>query len=115
MASLYITFPLYASKPQHKTLKCLSLYAAVNRTCFVLFNVQMLSGYLRARRLVVQRERVRQSLKRVDTLSSAVRWSQTVTRRTYSVPTPNALWHLDAHMKLVRFASYVLQSNMLPT
>ena len=80
-----------------------------------LCTVQMMSGYLRASGLVIQRDRVRQSLKRVDTLGSASRWSRTVTRRTYSVPTPNSLWHLDAHMKLIRFASYVVQTKMLPT
>ena len=65
--------------------------------------LQMMSGYLRARGLVLQREHVRQSLVRVDPLGSAVRWSRTVTRRTYRVATPNSLWHLDAHMKLVRY------------
>jgi len=70
--------------------------------------VQMVSGYLRASGLVVQRNRVRQSLKRIDPLGSACRWGKAVTRRTYSVPTPNSLWHLDSHMKLVRYVFAVL-------
>lgn len=65
-----------------------------------------MSGYLRARGLVVARDRVRQSLRRIDPLSSAGRWSRAVTRRTYNVPTPNSLWHIDAHMKLVRYTSH---------
>jgi hypothetical protein len=64
---------------------------------------EMVTGYLRARGITVQRSRVRQSIRRVDPVGAAGRWSRTVTRRTYSVPTPNALWHLDAHMKLVRW------------
>jgi len=67
----------------------------------------MMSGYLRAGGIIVQRDRARQSLRRVDPLSSAARWSHTVTRRLYSVPTPNSLWHIDSHMKLVRYADVV--------
>ena len=63
----------------------------------------MMYGYLSASGLRVQRQRIRQSLQRINPLSSAARWSRTVTRRTYKVPTPNSLWHLDGHMKLVRF------------
>jgi len=74
----------------------------------VSFLVQMMSGYLRASGLVVQRHRVRQSLNRVDPLGSACRWGRAVTRRTYSVPTPNSLWHLDSHMKLVRYVFSVV-------
>jgi len=65
----------------------------------------MMCGYLRANGLVIQRDRVRHSMKRIDPLGSAARWGRGVTRRTYSVPTPNALWHLDSHMKLVRYVS----------
>jgi len=72
-----------------------------------------MSGYLRASGLVVQRNRVRQSLNRIDPLGSACRWGRAVTRRTYSVPTPNSLWHLDSHMKLVRYVFSVSSSNVL--
>lgn len=63
----------------------------------------MIYGYLRGSGIKVQRQRVRDSLTRVDALGSAARWSRTVTRRTYKVPTPNSLWHFDGHMKLVRY------------
>ena len=68
------------------------------------YSAQMMTGYLRASGLQIQRHRIRQSLKRVEQLGSAERWSRAVTRRTYNVPTPNSLWHLDSHMKLVRYA-----------
>ena len=38
----------------------------------------MMSGYLRAGGIIVQRDRARQSLRRVDPLSSAARWSHIV-------------------------------------
>jgi hypothetical protein len=63
----------------------------------------MTNGYLRAAGHVIQRDRVRDSLRRVDPVGSASRWSHTVSRRTYSVATPNCLWHLDSHLKLVRW------------
>jgi hypothetical protein len=63
---------------------------------------QMMTGLLKQRRIVVQRRRVRTSLQRTDPTATAKRWSQTATRRTYSVPTPNFLWHIDGHMKLIR-------------
>lgn len=70
----------------------------------------MTNGYLRAARLIVRRARVRRSLRRVDPASSASRW-RTVNRRTYSVPTPNSLWHLHSHMKLVRYHYVILAAK----
>jgi hypothetical protein len=70
------------------------------KACYV--EMHMMQGYLRAQGVCVQRDRLRRSLRRVDPLGSAIRWSRTVARRTYNVPTPNSLWHFDAHMKLVR-------------
>ncbi|PIK54061.1 hypothetical protein BSL78_09042 [Apostichopus japonicus] len=64
---------------------------------------QMMKAYLEVDGAVVQRSRVRDSLRRVDPHSAAKRWSKTVKRRTYHVPTPNSLWHMDGHMKLVRW------------
>lgn len=62
----------------------------------------MMVGYLRARGKVVQRRKVRAILADVDPLGTASRWSRGIQRRTYSVPTPNSLWHMDAHLKLIR-------------
>ncbi len=47
-------------------------------------------------------ERVRTVIRRVDPLNSALRWSgNTTSRRPYSVPGPNSLWHLGDFFLLV--------------
>ena len=68
-----------------------------------LFLPQMVAGHLNAGGTLVQRERVRRGLAQVDPVGNATRWGRAVKRRTYSVPCPNALWHMDAHMKLIRY------------
>jgi hypothetical protein len=60
-----------------------------------------LLGYLRSRGLRVQKERVRQALRRVDGLGQELRRRKTIQRRKYKVPRPNYLWHLDGHHKLI--------------
>lgn len=52
----------------------------------------MLQGALRGRGLRIQRERIRDSIIRVDPISSTLRNARRVVRRRYSVPCPNALW-----------------------
>lgn len=52
---------------------------------------------------IVQRERVRKLLSELDPEGTAQRWSAVLKRRVYSVPTPNYLWHLDSHHKLIRY------------
>ncbi|PIK52353.1 hypothetical protein BSL78_10753 [Apostichopus japonicus] len=65
---------------------------------------QMMAAYLKVKGIVVQRSRIHAaSLNRVDPRAVAKRWSQTVKRRVYAVPAPNSLWHMDGHMKLVRW------------
>ncbi|XP_046902363.1 uncharacterized protein LOC124485088 isoform X3 [Hypomesus transpacificus] len=63
---------------------------------------QMMQGYLRAEGITVQRRRVREMLTRVDPAAAAQRWSNVVARRSYHVPFPNSLWHIDGHMRLIR-------------
>ena len=36
-------------------------------------------------------------LARVDPPNTALKWGIVVSRRQYSVPWPNSLWHLDGH------------------
>lgn len=60
-------------------------------------------GYLRSKGLRVQRSRVRESMTRVDPENSALRWGAVVRRRSYQVPWPNSLWHLDGHHSLIRW------------
>ena len=31
------------------------------------------------------------------------RWATVITRRTYSVPGPNSLWHIDGHHSLLNW------------
>ena len=59
-------------------------------------------SHLEARNLRIKYHRVRQSLLRVDAAAVALRFGNTVKRRVYSVPCPNALWHIDGHHKLIR-------------
>lgn len=63
---------------------------------------EMMRAYLHAEGIVVQRRRVRETLKQIDPAAAAQRWGQTVARRTYYVPFPNSLWHIDGHMRLIR-------------
>ncbi|XP_028414231.1 uncharacterized protein LOC114537289 [Dendronephthya gigantea] len=60
-------------------------------------------GALRSRGIFVQRRRIREAIYTVDPVSRALRRQQAVTRRTYNVPCPNALWHVDGHHKLIRW------------
>lgn len=58
-------------------------------------------GFLSAAGLRIQRDRVRQSLQRVDGLGQVLRRREAVQRRKYTVPRSNALWHCDGHHKLI--------------
>ena len=62
-----------------------------------------MTGALRCRGIRVQRRRIRQILRDIDPLASALRWRRAVYRRRYSVPYPNALWHIDGNHKLIRW------------
>ena len=62
-----------------------------------------LVGYLAARNIKVPRQRVRESLKRVDPLGVAARKCRSIHRRVYCVSRPLALWHFDGNHKLVRW------------
>lgn len=59
--------------------------------------------YVRSLGLRVQRDRIRASLTRVDPVNSQLRWASIITRRTYSVPWPNSLWHMDGNHALIRW------------
>lgn len=62
--------------------------------------ISILDGMIRAMGLRISRERVRQSLLRIDPVRRVFE-RITIRRRTYSVPGPNSLWHHDGqHGKL---------------
>ena len=60
-------------------------------------------GALRARRINIQRHRVRECLRIIDPVGTALRWNPQIYRRKYHVPHPNALWHIDGNHKLIRW------------
>ena len=62
-----------------------------------------LAGFLAARSIKLPRQRVRESLQRVDPLGVAARKSRAIHRRVYCVSRPLALWHFDGNHKLVRW------------
>lgn len=60
----------------------------------------MLNGHLRSKGVHVQRAKLRDSIHRIrgcQTLHPRIH------RRSYSVPGPNYLWHLDGNHKLIRY------------
>jgi hypothetical protein len=62
-----------------------------------------LAGHLSSAGIKVQMERIRQSLARIDPIGQAIRNKETVQRRDYRMPRPNAMWHIDGHHKLIRW------------
>ena len=65
--------------------------------------IRMVQGEMESRGFHVQRERVRASLHRVDSLNICARLRHVVERRKYRVAGPNSLWHIDGNHKLIRW------------
>ena len=59
-------------------------------------------GVLRAQGIHVPLPRVQESISRIDPVNTALRWAEPISRRIYSVASPNALWHMDGTHKLMR-------------
>lgn len=76
---------------------------------FLNLGYRRLNGFLRARSLTVQRDRIRSSLRRVNPEGIFVRSLQLtlVRRRKYAVKGPLALWHVDGNHKLIRYVLMV--------
>ncbi|XP_033941724.1 uncharacterized protein [Pseudochaenichthys georgianus] len=66
---------------------------------------RMMKALLQAQGLRVQYDRVRASLHRVDTIGVISRMNNLgcIVRRTYSVPSPQSLMHIDTNHKLIRY------------
>lgn len=60
-------------------------------------------GFLRAKMVIVQRQRIRESIHRVDPTNAFLRWIHQNRRWVYSVPGPNSLWHNDGVHKLIHW------------
>ena len=69
--------------------------------------LRYIRGYLLDLGLHIPKERVRMSLQRVDPLSQTLRRREVIQRRTYEVPRPNYLWHIDGHHKMIRWGFVV--------
>lgn len=67
--------------------------------------IRRIKGFLLARGIRIQWERVRSSLWRVDPEGILLRTMQLnlVKRRHYSVPGPLSLWHQDGNHKIIRW------------
>ena len=68
---------------------------------------RMVIGILRSKGFFVPRHRVRDIIRDHDPVSVLLRWTQATVRRKYSVPGPNALWHIDGLHKLIRWGFVV--------
>ncbi|KAK6188382.1 hypothetical protein SNE40_004563 [Patella caerulea] len=62
-----------------------------------------IQGTLRSRGLRIQRQRVRDCLKKLDPVGTASRWRQVIQRRKYHVKSPNSLWHIDGNHKMMEW------------
>lgn len=58
---------------------------------------RMMRSFLAIPDVHVQERRIRSSMRRVDPLGVSLRWARSVHRRSYSVPCPNSLWHVDSN------------------
>ena len=58
-------------------------------------------GGLKVRRVLVQRQRVRESPERVDPIGRSVRRRYAICCRVYNVRGPNHLWHMDSNHKIM--------------
>ncbi|VDB86753.1 unnamed protein product [Peniophora sp. CBMAI 1063] len=63
--------------------------------------LRYIRAYFRYNGLRIQKERIRQAVRRVDGLGMAERKAPEVRREKYEVPRANHLWHLDGHHKLI--------------
>ena len=68
---------------------------------------RMVIGCLRSKGIFVPRHRVREIIREHDPVAVLLRWTEATTRRRYSVPGPNALWHIDGLHKLIRWGFVV--------
>lgn len=42
-------------------------------------------------------------MQRLNPINGIARWQQALSRRSYHVPGPNSLWHIDGHHSLIRW------------
>ena len=64
---------------------------------------RLVTGHLTRQGIIIPRAKLRAPIHRIDPINTALRRSFVVQRRVYSVPGPNAVWHIDGHHKLIRW------------
>lgn len=64
---------------------------------------RMVDGVFRSNGCIIQRIRIRESMRRVNPNGARTRLARALHRRTYNVTSPNSLWHMDGNHKLVRW------------
>ncbi|XP_072035520.1 uncharacterized protein [Amphiura filiformis] len=69
-------------------------------------------GALRSRGYKIQRSRIRKSLQRVDPVGRALRRRRVIYRRSYRVPRPNYIWHIDGNHKLIDPWGFVIHGGI---
>ena len=70
--------------------------------CLIPYNGEAyVRGGLKGRHIFVQRERIRQSIYRVDPIGRSISRRYSICRRVYNVLGPNYLWHIDSNHKLI--------------
>ena len=83
------------------------LDSAVKTICEDYPNIgrRKMKGFLLSKGLMVQEERIRESLRRTDPEGTILRTlcSRIVSRRKYSVAGPLSLYHIDGNHKLIRY------------
>ena len=68
---------------------------------------RMVIGILRSRGIHVPRHRVRDIIRRIDPINTALRWRAMHPKYQYDVPGPNALWRIDGLHKLIHWGFVV--------
>lgn len=63
----------------------------------------MVAGHLLKEGVKVQRARLRASIHRVDPYGVKERQSVAIRRRQYHTDSPNSVWHIDGHHKLIKW------------
>ena len=73
---------------------------------------RMMQGYLSRLGHRIQQSRIRRAMIRTDPEGVISRWCYSVQRRCYSVSSPNTLWHIDGHHRLIRYCYNYLPSSL---
>ena len=84
-----------------------SRFLSIHRQC----GEKSISGRLKSEGYKVQRQRIRESIRRVGPLGIELRSPTTLHRRIYQVHCPNSLWHLDGYHKLIRW-NFVIHGGL---